>query len=163
MRSSDVGPAVSDHFVQRIREFAHFFQLVAAEQMHVFVVVTQVETDVPFPACRVVARQDRDAAVDRTLQRAAPFEPRTRERGARAANAGVRHAPVDERRTPGNLVVVADKVRVVVVLDDARVDAAGRMATDAEFGQRDGHPGWVGGRFSIALGGRSGHVSLERV
>ncbi len=89
-------PAVADYFVQRVREFAHFFQLIAAEQVHVFVVVMQVETDVPFPARRVVARQDRNATVDRALQRFAPFEPRARQRGAGAAESSVRHAPVHE-------------------------------------------------------------------
>ncbi len=143
-------PTVSDHFMQRIRKFPNLFQLVAAKQVNVFGVVPQVETHVPFPARRIIARQDRDAAVDRALQRFAPFQPRARERGAGAAESGVRHAPVHEGRAPGNLVVVADQVRLVVVFDDARVDAARRVAADAEFGQRDRHPGWVGG-FHFAL------------
>lgn len=127
-----------------------------------FVVVAQVETDVTFPACGIVARQDSDAAVYRALQRAAPFEPRPRKRGARAANAGVRHAPVDERRAPGNLVVVADKIRLVVVFDDARIDAARRVTADAEFGQGDGHPRRMAGlRFALRV--RSDHFVLGRL
>lgn len=136
--------------MQRIRKFPNLFQLVAAEQMHVFGVVPQVETDMPFPARRIVARQDRDAAVDRALQRFAPFQPRARERGAGAAESGMRHAPVHERRTPGNLVVVADQVRLIVVFDDTWIDAAGRVAANAEFGQRDGHPRRMAG-FHFAL------------
>ena len=54
---------------------SHLRQLVAAKQMYVHVIGAQEEADVTLPACRIFARQNRDAARNRFSQDITPFKP----------------------------------------------------------------------------------------
>ena len=56
------------------------------------------------------------------------------------SHAAARQRPVDERRAPTSLVVVACDGGAGVVLGDARVAAAGGKAAHADFGARDAQP-----------------------
>ena len=68
---------------------AHRPELVAAQQHDIVAVLVHEESDVAFPAGRVVAPQHGDAAGARFVDRLAPFEPAARERRAGVGDAGL--------------------------------------------------------------------------
>ena len=76
--------------------FAHFAELITAEQVDMFAICAQKESDVPLPTVWVIAGKYDYAATLRRVDRLSPLKPRPRESGAGARYANLCEAPIDE-------------------------------------------------------------------
>lgn len=107
----------------------------------------------PLPACGIVARQDSNTSKGRALKGDTPIKPGPCQCRSGTANPDACQAPVNERGTPRNLVVVANKIGLVVVFDYSWIRLANWKTSNAAFGIGYRHPG----RFGEALSGIYDH------
>jgi hypothetical protein len=133
-------PPVTQHKAHWIEMLPHLLQLIATQQIDITLIVAQIEADVAFPAAGVISVQDGDAARLGCIQCLAPIQPRAGQCGVGAGDSGLGQAPVDERRTPRRLVVVAANIGVGVVFGDAGIAASDGVLRDAHLSLGDRHP-----------------------
>src|ERR1700684_895462 len=98
----------------------------------------------PLPACGIVARQYGNTTVGWTLRGDTPVEPRSCQCRSSATNPDACQTPVNERGTPGDFVIVANEIGLVVVFDYSWIRLINRKTSNALFGNGYRHPGWFG-------------------
>lgn len=133
-------PSMAEYRVDRVRQLTNLIQLVSAKEINKLSIVAEIKPDMSLPACGIVARQYSNTTVGRAFKGDTPIEPGPCQCRSSTANPDACQAPVNEGGTPGNFVVVANEIGLVVVLDYPRVRLASRKTSDATFGNRHGHP-----------------------
>src|SRR5690606_23978065 len=142
--------AIAQHVFKRIGIDAHSVALISAQNMHSLAFGFHPEADVSGSAVVYAVDQptkNDDAAENRFRQRLTliPEQPRTRCRAVRPLQSGLLDAPVDEGRTPWNLVAgmrnrFVGKGGRLQILDDTWVVFVPVDARDAEFALGNRHP-----------------------